>query len=137
MQLSEMEYKGLNLLDEVCSVEIALDEVLDVVHIYDTNYVVEPTYNFKQKNYELSEGFFQLAEVLKQKYFFVEKRKSNMNEWMSSLTWQFYSSNKSVKCFDGQDITVMGIADLLQKSEQALIEAKLYPKYVYRLAEHV
>ncbi|WP_431027304.1 aminopeptidase [Lysinibacillus sp. LZ02] len=137
MQLSEMEYKGLNLLDEVCSVEIALDEVLDVVHIYDTNYVVEPTYNLKQKNYELSEGFFQLAEVLKQKYFFVEKRKSNMNEWISSLTWQFYSSNKSVKCFSGQDITVVRIADLVDKSEQSLIEAKLYPKYVYRLAEHV
>lgn len=99
MRLSEMEYKGLNLLDEICTVEIALDEELSIVHVYDTNYVVEPTYHFGRKEYELSEGFFKLAEVLKQKYFFVEKRSENIDQWIESLTWIFYSSNQSIKCF--------------------------------------
>ena len=99
MRLYEMEYKGLNLLDEVCTVELALDEASATVHIYDTNHVVEPTYHFGRNEYELSEGFFKLAEVLNQKYFFVEKRSQNLEKWINSLTWTFYSSNQSIKCF--------------------------------------
>lgn len=133
MRLSEMEYKGLNLLDEICTVEIALDEELSIVHVYDTNYVVEPTYHFGRKEYELSEGFFKLAEVLKQKYFFVEKRSENIDQWIESLTWIFYSSNQSIKCFQKKTFSILPLKMMKNQDEQVLIDEKLYPKYVKRL----
>ena len=136
MRLYEMEYKGLNLLDEVCTIEIALDVEYDTVHIFDTNYVVEPTYHFGRKEYELSEGFFKLAQVLKQKYFFVEKRNENIENWIESLTWIFYSSNQSIKCFQGNTFSIISVKAIVNEDEQSLIAEKLYPKYVKRLIAH-
>ena len=136
MQLCEMEYKGLNLLDEVCTVEIALDEALAVVHIYDTNYVVEPTYHFGRKEYELNEGFYKLVQVLKQKYFFVEKRNENTENWIEGLTWIFYSSNQSIKCYQKNTFSILPLKTIMNQDEQFLINEKLYPKYVNRLIAH-
>ena len=136
MRLYEMEYKGLNLLDEVCTVELALDEASATVHIYDTNHVVEPTYHFGRNEYELSEGFFKLAEVLNQKYFFVEKRSQNLEKWINSLTWTFYSSNQSIKCFQGNTFSILPLKMIMNQDEQSLIDRKLYPKYVNRLITH-
>ena len=136
MRVYEMEYKGLNLLDEVCTIEIALDVESDTVHIFDTNHVVEPTYHFGRKEYELSEGFFKLAEVLNQKYFFVEKRNQNLEKWIDSLTWTFYSSNQSIKCFQGNTFSILPLKMIMNQDEQSLIDEKLYPKYVNRLIAH-
>ena len=137
MRLYEMEYKGLNLLDEVCTIEIALDIESDTVHIFDTNYVVEPTYHFGREEYELSEGFFKLAQVLKQKYFFVEKRSKNIEDWINSLTWTFYSSNQSIKCFQGNTFSTISVKTIMNQDEQLLIAENLYPKYVNRLIAHL
>ncbi|MGM9945365.1 MAG: hypothetical protein ACI33M_10505 [Lysinibacillus sp.] len=136
MRLYEMEYKGLNLLDEVCTIEIALDVECHTVHIFDTNHVVEPTYHFERKEYELSEGFFKLAQVLSQKYFFVEKRSQNLEKWIDSLTWTFYSSNQSIKCFQGNMFSIVPLKIIMNQDEQSLIDRKLYPKYVNRLIAH-
>jgi len=136
MRLYEVEYKGLNLLDEVCTIEIALDVDSNTVHIFDTNYVVEPTYHFGRNDYELSEGFFKLAKVLNQKYFFVEKRSQNLEKWIDSLTWIFYSSNKSIKCFHGNTFSIVPLKMIMNQDEQSLNDEKLYPKYVSRLIAH-
>ena len=136
MRLYEMEYRGLNLLDEVCTVEIALNEVLSTVHIYDTNYVVEPTYHFGRKEYELSEGFFKLAEVLNQKYFFVEKKNESIGKWIEGLTWIFYSSNQSIKCYQKNTFSIIPLKMMINKDEQFLIDKNLYPKYINRLIAH-
>ena len=133
MRFYEMEYKGLNLLDEVCTVEIALDVECDTVHIFDTNYVVEPTYHFGRKEYELNEGFFKLAEVLNQKYFFVEKKSENLKTWIDSLTWTFYSSNQTIKCYQGNTFSIRPLKMVMNQDEQSLMNEKLYPKYVNRL----
>ena len=112
---------------------MALDEESHIVHIYDINHVVEPTYHFGRKEYELSEGFFKLAEVLNQKYFFVEKRNQDLEKWIESLTWIFYSSNQTIKCFQRQNFSLIPLKDLVSQSEQSLIDAKLFPKYVTRM----
>ena len=128
-----MEYKGLNLLDEVCTVEIALDVEYDTIHIFDTNYVVEPTYHFGRKEYQLNEGFFKLAEVLNQKYFFVEKKNDNLEKWIDSLTWIFYSSNETIKCYQGNTFSIHPLNMIVVQDEQSMMIEKLYPKYVERL----
>ena len=133
MKLYEMEYKGLNLLDEVCTVEMALDEASSIVHIYDTNYVVEPTYHFGRKEYELSEGFFKLAGVLQQKHFFLEKSGQNLEDWIDSLTWTFYSSNGLIKSFQRNTFSIVLAKMVVDQDEQSLMNQQLYPKYVKRL----
>ena len=133
MRLSEMEYKGLNLMDEVGTVEIALDEERNVIHVFDINHIVEPEYHFSDKTYVLSDGFAKLAEVLKSKYFFVEKKDLELAEWIGSFTWQFYSSNQTVKTFKNGEFTIIPVDALSSKEESALIQMGFYPKYVDRL----
>ena len=133
MQLSEMEYKGLNLMDEVGTVEIALDEERNVIHVFDVNHIVEPEYHFLYGTYILSDGFFKLAEVLKSKYFFVEKREMELAKWIASFTWQFYSSNQMIKTFRKDEFTIIPVATLSSGEESALIQKGFYPKYIERL----
>lgn len=133
MQLSEIEYKGLNLNEEICTVEIALDEGLNVIHVFDVNYVVEPVYDFANKKYELNEGFYLLAEVLKPKYFFVEKREKEIAEWIASFTWQFYGSNQVIKSYREGIFSLTLVHTLSTETEEAVIQRGLYPKYVERL----
>jgi hypothetical protein len=133
MQLSEMEYKGLNLLEEVCTVEIALDEGRNVIHIFDVNYVIEPVYDFASKKYVLNEAFYQFAEVLKSKYFFVEKRDMALGEWIASFTWQFYSSNQMIKSYREGVFSLVPKSVLSDETEDLLMLRGFYPKYVEKL----
>lgn len=135
MQLSELEYKGLNLFDEVQTVEIAVDERLHVVHIFDTNDIVEPTYNYQKQNFELSDGFYSFVEVLKSKYFFVEKRELKISDWIESFTFQFYSSKRTLKTYSNKNLNSRNVMECIHFSDEELIGQKLYPKYVKRLAE--
>ena len=133
MRLSEMEYRGLNLLDEINTVEIALDEEKNIIHIFDVNYVIEPIFDFKNSEYSLSEGFYQFAEVLKSKYFFVEKRQMVMRDWIASFTWQFYSSNKTIKSYREGEFIVTQLSVLTDETESTLLQKGLYPKYIEKL----
>ncbi|MGN7114870.1 hypothetical protein [Lysinibacillus odysseyi] len=133
MQLSEMEYKGLNLMDEISTVEIALDEEKSIIHIFDTNYVIEPIFDFVSREYVLSEGFYQFAEVLKSKYFFVEKRQMPIHDWIGSFTWQFYGSNQTVKSYRDGKFFLTPLTLLAGETEKSLLLKELYPKYVDKL----
>lgn len=134
MQLSELEYKGLDLCDKVTTVEIAINERRNVVHIFDLNQVVEPTYNFQKKAFELNDGFFTFVEVLKSKYFFVEKRDLPLSDWIESLTFQFYCSKRSIKTYKKETLSIKDVMDYISCTDEELIQRELYPKYVKRLA---
>lgn len=133
MQLNELEYKGLNLLEEVCTVEVALDEGRNVIHIFDVNYVIEPIYHFASKEYALSSSFYRFVEVLKSKYFFVEKRDMEMGKWIESFTWQFYSSNQMIKNYRAGTFSLIPLSDLDDKTDDGLYQMGYYPKYVEKL----
>ncbi|WP_332647250.1 aminopeptidase [Lysinibacillus sp. 54212] len=137
MQLSELEYKGLNLFDEVSTVEIAIDEQRNVIHIFDKNQVVEPAYNFRIKAFELSDGFYTFVEVLKTKCFFVHKRDLPLTDWIESLTFQFYSSKEKIKTYAKKTLSNQNVTKYVHCKEDELIENKLYPKYVKRLEQDV
>ena len=133
MRLIELEYRGLNLMDEVGVVEIALDEGRNAIHVFDINHIVEPEYHFSDKSYVLSEGFAKLAVVLRSKHFFVEQREVKPAEWIEGFTWQFYSSNRMIKTYKEGRFTIINTAEVASKEEEALIQMGLYPKYVGRL----
>lgn len=62
-QIYQMEYRGLNLFDEISTVELAIDEANKTIHIYDVGQVVTPVFNFDVSAYELSDGFYKMAEI--------------------------------------------------------------------------
>ncbi len=126
MAIHEMEYRGLNLMDEVCTVELAIDEESETIHIWDTNHVVEPTYHFTKKQYELSEGFFQLVDILKQKYYFSAYKTFERDDWIEKITWIFYSSHQTVKYYGGKKLHVYPLSEIPPS-------LPVYPKYLQRL----
>ena len=99
MKIQELEYRGLNILDVVGTVEVAIDAKNNSIHIYDTQHIVEPEYHFQTKSYTLSDGFFKMASVLKQKKMFLDDNEENIENWVAQYTWIFYCSNQSIKYY--------------------------------------
>lgn len=99
MVIQQMEYRGLNLHDVIGSVEIAIDADLNTIHIYDTDHIVEPEYDFSTKNFKLSEGFWKMAGVIKEKQLFLSDDEKRLDRWIESFKWVFYSSGQSIKIY--------------------------------------
>ncbi|OBW60002.1 aminopeptidase [Solibacillus sp. FSL W7-1472] len=126
MVIQQLEYRGLNLHDVIGSVEIAIDVDLNTIHIYDTDHIVEPEYDFLTKNFKLSEGFWKMANVIKEKQLFLSNDEKNLDVWIESFNWFFYSSGPSVKIYKQGEMVVF-------KNDYINIEKLLYEKYFSRL----
>ncbi|MEG0261206.1 MAG: hypothetical protein RR595_12160 [Lysinibacillus sp.] len=111
-QINQMEYRGLSLLDEIRTVELAIDENTRTLHIYDIAEVVAPIYNFDKRTYELSEGFYKMGDVLRNKRILTEHEEAHrvtLNEWIANGTFYFYVPQKKVKMFaDDQIVELSG-----------------------------
>lgn len=127
MTIQQLEYRGLNLHDVIGSVEIAIDADLNTIHIYDTDYIVEPEYDFLTKTFTLSEGFWKMTSVLKEKQFLLNDVKS-LELWVESLKWIFYSSGHSIKIYEQGEMVVYN-------SYPNDKEILLYEKYFSRLTD--
>lgn len=92
----KIQYQGMNLLDEIHTVEIAFDTLEKQVHLYDPSAVIWPEYRGKVNGYILSDGFNLMIKVLGDKPFFSEIRKQNDSDWLERFTWFFYKKNTSV-----------------------------------------
>lgn len=128
MPIQQLEYRGLNLYDVVATVEIAIDADLKQIHIYDTQYIVEPEYDFLSKSYILSEGFWKMAKIIKEKQFFLENDESNLNLWITPFKWIFYSSNQTIKFFEEGKMKIQHISSCTK-------DMLLYEKYFSRLKD--
>ena len=126
----ELEYRGLNILDEISTVEVAIDAIQKVIHIYDTNQVVEPEYNFSKKKYQTSEGFYKMTKVLYEKRF-LELRSQTIAEWVSEITWFFYGSKNSILKYQKDDFVEISKKGNLQENHQGI--QPLYQKYLLRV----
>lgn len=91
----QFEYKALNLLDEISTVELTLDTINSSIHVFDRDGAVYPQFNFSTKQYEPNDEFWKMKENIEQKHlaatFFAE-----INE---ELKWLFYTPKKEVYCF--------------------------------------
>ncbi|MGE7981210.1 aminopeptidase [Solibacillus sp. NPDC093137] len=128
MVIQQMEYRGLNLHDVIGSVEIAIDADLNMIHIYDTDHIVEPEYNFLTKNFKLSEGFWKMASVIKEKQLFLSNDEKRLDRWIESFKWVFYSSGQSIKIYKQGVMVVYKIGYIDN-------EKLLYEKYFSRLTD--
>ncbi|PKU52109.1 hypothetical protein [Lysinibacillus fusiformis] len=99
-KIYQMEYRGLNLFDEISTVEIAIDEEKQTIHIFDVGQVVSPIFNFDVSAYELSDGFYKMADVLRHKKILTSHQADNnvtLSEWLIMNNAYFYIPQKRIK----------------------------------------
>ena len=99
-KIYQMEYRGLNLLDEISTVELAIDEEKQTIHIFDVGQVVSPIFNFDVSAYELSDGFYKMADVLRHKKILTNQQAGSdltLSEWLIMNNAYFYIPQKRIK----------------------------------------
>ena len=129
MTIQQLEYKGLNLMDVIGTVEIAIDSKVNTIHLFDTQQIVEPEYDFVTKSYILSEGFYKMAGILKGKPLFLGNKELSFEQWIEAHRWVFYCSKQTIKCYENGQMTIYS------KQQFAQFEStkKYYSKYILRL----
>ncbi|QDZ98368.1 hypothetical protein D0439_06870 [Lysinibacillus fusiformis] len=120
-KIYQMEYRGLNLFDEISTVELAIDEEKQTIHIYDIGQVVSPIFNFDVSAYELSDGFYKMADILRHKKILTNQQADSdltLSEWLIKNNAYFYIPNKRIKKY------VQGsIVEIVDRTmEQALFD---------------
>ena len=91
----QFEYKALNLVEEISTVELTLDTINGSIHVFDQDGAVYPQFNFSTKQYEPNDEFWRMKETIEQKYLaatFFEQIKEEVR-------WLFYTPTKEVFCF--------------------------------------
>ncbi|WP_025114371.1 hypothetical protein [Lysinibacillus fusiformis] len=126
-KIYQMEYRGLNLFDEISTVELAIDEEKQTIHIYDIGQVVSPIFNFDASAYELSDGFYKMADILRHKKILTNQQANSdvtLSEWLIKNNAYFYIPNKRIKKY------VQGsIVEIVDRT----IEQALFDEYVQRV----
>lgn len=126
-QIYQMEYRGLNLFDEISTVELAIDEEGHTIHIFDVGQVVSPIFNFDVSAYELSEGFYKMADILRHKRILTNQRPGSeltLSDWLISNNAYFYIPQKRIKKY------AQGcIAEIVDRTK----EQSLFDNYVQRI----
>lgn len=101
----KLMYTGLNIMDELATVEIMIDRQLGRIHVHDTQYVCEPQYDYGKKAYTFSEETLQMARVLFAKQI-IYTEIVNFNDWVQNVDWLFYCSKAVIlRYLDGKFIT--------------------------------
>ena len=99
-KIYQMEYRGLNLFDEISTVELAIDEEKQTIHIFDVGQVVTPIFNFDVSAYELSDGFYKMADVLRHKKILTDQHVEDdltLSKWLIRNNAYFYTPKKRIK----------------------------------------
>ncbi|MCG7435726.1 hypothetical protein [Lysinibacillus fusiformis] len=126
-KIYQMEYRGLNLFDEISTVELAIDEEKQTIHIYDIGQVVSPIFNFDVSAYELSDGFYKMADILRHKNILTNQQADSdltLSEWLIKNNAYFYIPNKRIKKY------VQGsIVEIVDRT----MEQALFDEYVQRV----
>ncbi|KEK12073.1 hypothetical protein VO178_18645 [Lysinibacillus fusiformis] len=126
-KIYQMEYRGLNLFDEISTVELAIDEEKQTIHIYDIGQVVSPIFNFDVSAYELSDGFYKMADILRHKKILTNQQADSdltLSEWLIKNNAYFYIPNKRIKKY------VQGsIVEIVDRT----MEQALFDDYVQRV----
>ncbi|MFJ7920376.1 hypothetical protein ACIQ6U_11510 [Lysinibacillus fusiformis] len=120
-KIYQMEYRGINLFDEISTVELAIDEEKQTIHIYDIGHVVSPIFNFDVSAYELSDGFYKMADILRHKNILTNQQANSdvtLSEWLIKNNAYFYIPNKRIKKY--VQGSIVEIVD--QTMEQALFD---------------
>ena len=129
MTIHQLEYKGLTIMDEIGTVELAIDSKVSTIHVFDTQNIVEPEYDFATKGYRLSEGFYKMAGVLKEKPLLLASKELVLEQWIEAHCWIFYCSKQTIKHYEDGKMLIFAKHQFAQREEIK----KYYSNYILRL----
>lgn len=132
-KLNELAYQARNVMDAICTVEVAFDAAHTTIHIFDTQQAVEPEYNFATKQFVLSEAFWPMAETLAAKGFLPMYDTETTADWVARITWHFYSSKQTIKTFENAVMTTVMAHSVMQNEHENYNEKAYYHRYVKKL----
>lgn len=92
MKNISFEYKALNLMDQIETLEITLDYFHSTVQIFDPNGLTYPMYNAKNGEYSCSDEFLALYKAVRLKYL----AKTFFEQVNESCNWVIYSKKNRV-----------------------------------------
>ncbi|RUL57110.1 hypothetical protein [Lysinibacillus antri] len=127
----EMEYRGLNILDEISVVELAINLELQTIHVLDQHQVVEPEYDFSTKKFRESEGFINMTKVLYDKYFLRKNMDEDLGNWVKRMKWIFYGSKQWI--FQMENGNVKEVIKKTEIDHQGVNDHDFYRKYIERI----
>jgi len=126
-QIYQMEYRGLNLFDEIGTVELAIDEARKTIHIFDIGQVVTPVFNFDVSAYELSDGFYKMADILRHKKILTGQQAATeltLSQWLITNNVYFYSPKQRIKKYANGSIV-----EIIDRDKEQL----LFETYIERV----
>ena len=103
----KLQYQGMNLLDQIATVEIAVDEYHNTIHLYDPESVVWPEYRGVTSGYVLSDGFEKMLKVLESKPFFVNWQQQNESNGLCGISWIFYKQQSHILKSNNEIVNIM------------------------------
>lgn len=115
----QMQYNALNLLDEICTVEITVDEDNRVLHILDLDHAVSPIYYFVKKQFQLNDEFYKMADVLiKKKILFLDNGPDvSQEQWLQNTTVYFYSGKPAVHVYKNDRVESLNIHPFIVRGD--------------------
>ncbi|MBD8026796.1 aminopeptidase [Ureibacillus sp. Re31] len=128
---TELEYRGLNIIDEISTVELAIDWENQRIHVFDTNQVVEPEYHFLTKSYQLSEGFYKMVKVLNDKQIWAIQKVEGVQKGYTDYAWYFYGSRNCILKYENS--TMMEVIKIENLNDEMVTYHHLYTKYISKL----
>lgn len=128
---TELEYRGLNIIDEISTVELAIDWENQRIHVLDTNQVVEPEYHFLTKSYQLSEGFYKMVKVLNDKQIWAIQKVEGVQKGYTDYSWYFYGSRNCILKYENS--TMMEVIKIENLNDEMVTYHHLYTKYISKL----
>lgn len=98
----QLMYNGKNMSDEMAVVEVTLDTAKNRIHVYDQQYVCEPSYDYIKKAYTFSEETLKFAEIMFSKKLLATNI-TKFSLWLESVDWLFYTRKPFIlRYFEGQ-----------------------------------
>lgn len=97
----KFEYKALNLMDQVCTVEVAFDSSKHTVHVYDRDAAAYPMYDFSQKQFVASDEFITMQKVFEKKFLFEQ---NGLESEKRNYRWVFYTPKKEILMYESEKL---------------------------------
>ena len=119
----KFQYQALNLMDEVCTVEVTVNYEEMVVHLFDDSAAIYPSYDYATENFIMNDEFEKMLQVLAKKYLMRRRDQLNETFCFEDFVWIFYTPQKPLRKLTGSTKCIELIHH--KDSENALLQGYL------------
>ena len=121
----KFQYQALNLMDEICTVEVTVDYEKMVVHLLDSSGAIYPTYDYVSKSFVINDEFEKMLHVLSNKYLMRKRDQVNERFRFEDFKWIFYTPQKPIRKLVGSTKSIVLIN---QKNEASSLLQTYFEK---------